>query len=159
MPCSCMYSVRSSAIRLVKVVHSVRMPCSVTIRTSSNKSSTCISTGRISTGGSRRPVGRMTCSTNTPPVCSISHLAGVADTNTDCGRIASHSSNLRGRLSMHEGRRKPWSDRVILRLKSPLYMPPICGTDTCDSSAKTIALSGMNSNNVGGGSPGARPVR
>lgn len=33
--------------------------------------------------------------------------AGVADTKTDCGRIASHSSNLRGRLSMQEGRRNP----------------------------------------------------
>ena len=32
--------------------------------------------GRISTGGSMRPVGRMTCSTKTPPVCSISHFAG-----------------------------------------------------------------------------------
>jgi hypothetical protein len=38
-------------------------------------------------------------------------------------------------------------------------MPPICGTLTWDSSAKTMALSGMNSNSVGGGSPGARPVR
>jgi hypothetical protein len=35
---------------------------------------------RISTGGSIRPVGRITCSAKTPPVCSISQLPGVAET-------------------------------------------------------------------------------
>ena len=159
MPCSCIYSVRSSDMRLVKVVTSVRKPSLVTRRTSSSKSSTCVSTGRISTIGSSRPVGRMICSVKTPPVCSISHFDGVAETKTDCGRIASHSSNLSGRLSMQEGRRKPCSASVILRRKSPLYMPPIWGTETWLSSANTIALSGINSNSVGGGSPGARPVR
>ena len=62
-----------------------------------------------------RPVGRITCSVKTPPVCSSSQAAGVAETKTDCGRIASHSSNLSGRLSMQEGRRKPCSARVNLR--------------------------------------------
>ena len=36
--------------------------------------------GRISTGGSMSPVGRMTCSTKTPPVRSISQPPGVAET-------------------------------------------------------------------------------
>jgi hypothetical protein len=62
--------------------------------------------------GSIRPVGRMTCSTKTPPVRSISHGPGVADTCTVCGRMPSHSSNLSGRLSTQDGRRKPNSARV-----------------------------------------------
>ncbi len=64
--------------------------------------------GRILTGGSIRPVGRITCSTNTPPLSFSSQPLGVADTATDCGRIMSHSSNRSGRLSMQEGRRKPY---------------------------------------------------
>ena len=48
----------------------------------------------------------------TPPVRSSSHDAGVAETKTVWGRIASHSSNFKGRLSRHEGRRKPCSARV-----------------------------------------------
>ncbi|MEZ6010661.1 MAG: hypothetical protein R3C08_02160 [Hyphomonas sp.] len=112
-----------------------------------------------STGGSSRPVGRMTCSVKTPPVRSSSHGPGVAETCTVCGRMASHSSNLRGRLSMQEGRRKPYSASVDLRLKSPRNMAPIWGIVWWDSSAKTRALSGRYSNMVGGGSPGFRPVR
>ena len=76
-----------------------------------------------------------------------------------CGRMASHSSKRSGRLSMQEGRRKPYSASVALRRKSPRYMPPICGTVTWLSSVKTRALSGRYSNRVGGGSPGLRPVR
>ena len=34
----------------------------------------------VNTGGSINPVGRMTCSANTPPVWFISHLPGVAET-------------------------------------------------------------------------------
>ena len=45
------------------------------------RSSTWSSTGLISTGGSIRPVGRITCSANTPPVSFISHGPGVAETN------------------------------------------------------------------------------
>jgi hypothetical protein len=60
---------------------------------------------------------------------------------------------------MQEGRRKPYSARVALRLKSPLYMPPICGTVWWLSSVNSRALSGMYSKKVGGGSPGRRPVR
>ncbi len=60
---------------------------------------------------------------------------------------------------MQEGRRKPYSASVVLRLKSPLYMAPIWGTVWWLSSVKTRALSGRYSNMVGGGSPGLRPVR
>src|SRR6059058_2732520 len=96
-------------------------------RTSPTRSSTCVRAGRMSTGGSISPVGRITCSTNTPPDCVSSHSDGVADTATVCGRIASHSSKRSGRLSMQEGRRKPYSASVALRRKSPRYIPPICG--------------------------------
>ncbi len=75
-----------------------------------------------------RPVGRITCSLNTPPVSFISHGPGVAETNTDCGRIASHSLKRSGRLSMQLGRRKPYSASVIFRRWSPRAIAPICGT-------------------------------
>ncbi len=71
-----------------------------------------------------RPVGRITCSAKTPPVRCISQPPGVAETQTVCGRIASHSSKRKGRLSIAEGRRKPNSASVALRLKSPRNMPP-----------------------------------
>ena len=38
------------------------------LRISSSTSSTWVLAGRTSTGGSMRPVGRMTCSANTPPI-------------------------------------------------------------------------------------------
>ena len=75
------------------------------------------------------------------------------------GRMASHSSNLSGRLSTQDGRRKPNSARVDLRLKSPRNMPPSWGTVTWDSSTISSAFSGRYSKSVGGGSPGLRPVR
>ena len=88
-------------------------------RTSSMTSSTwekpSLETGRTSTGGAIRPVGRITCATKTPPARFISHSPGVAETWMVSGRMASHSSNLSGRLSMQEGRRKPYSARVNLR--------------------------------------------
>ena len=67
------------------------------------------------TGGSIRPVGRITCSENTPPVSFISYGPGVADTKIVWGRINSHSAKRKGRLSMQLGRRKPYSASVILR--------------------------------------------
>src|SRR3977135_1540393 len=109
------------------------------------------------TGGSISPVGRITCSTNTPPLSFNSHALGVADTATDCGRIMSHSSKRSGRLSMQEGSRKPYSASVALRRKSPLNMPPICGTVTWLSSANTSALSGTYWNRVVGAAPGEVP--
>jgi superfamily II DNA or RNA helicase len=45
---------------------------------SSNRSSTWLITGRTSITGSRRPVGRITCSTTTPPDFSSSKSPGVA---------------------------------------------------------------------------------
>ena len=59
-----------------------------------------------------------------------------------CGRMASHSSNRSGRLSMHDGSRKPYSASVAFLRKSPRYMPPSCGTVTWLSSTNTSALSG-----------------
>ena len=109
--------------------------------------------------GSMSPVGRITCSTKTPPVRSSSHGPGVAERKIVCGRMASHSSNFKGRLSMQLGSRKPNSASVDLRLKSPRYMPPSWGTVTWPSSTNTTARSGKYSNSVGGGSPGRRPVR
>ncbi len=110
-------------------------------------------------GGSTSPVGRTICSTKTPPARSISHGPGVAETNTVWPRIASHSSNLSGRLSVQDGSRKPYSAKVVLRIQSPRNMPPNCGTVTWLSSTKTSASRGMYSKKVGGGSPGRRPVR
>ena len=110
-----MYSVRSSAMRFVSVVTSTRLPFAATSRHSAIRSSTCEATGRMMVGGSMRPVGRITCSVKTPPVCSISQGPGVAETKTDCGRIAFHSSKRMGRLSTQEGRRKPYSASVDLR--------------------------------------------
>jgi hypothetical protein len=63
-----------------------------------------VATGRISTGGSIRPVGRMTCSAKTPPVRSISQAPGVAETWMVCGRIASHSS--KRKRAVVDGRRQ-----------------------------------------------------
>ena len=121
------------------------------------RNQTDLSLAEISRGFNRAAGSPL--ATNTPPVRSISQEPGVAETCTVCGRIASHSSNRSGRLSRQDGRRKPYSASVALRRKSPLYMPPICGTVTWLSSVKTSALSGRYSNRVGGGSPGRRPVR
>ena len=44
----------------------------------------------------------MTCSAKTPPACSISQPPGVAETATESGRIASHSSK-RKRTVVHAG--------------------------------------------------------
>ena len=61
----------------------------------------------------------------------------------DRGRvIASNSSNLSGRLSSAEGRRKPCETSVSLRARSPRYIPPICGTVMCDSSIMISAFFG-----------------
>ena len=54
-------------MRLVSVVTSTRSLRSARTRISSSRSSTCPFTGRTSICGSTRPVGRITCSTTTPP--------------------------------------------------------------------------------------------
>ena len=86
--------------------------------------------------GSSKPVGRMICSTITPPARVSSYSLGVADTNTVCGVRVSHSSKRRGRLSRADGKRKPKSTKVSLRERSPFHMEPIWGTVWCDSSTK-----------------------
>ena len=58
-------------MRLVRVVTRTRSPFSARARISASRSSTWPFTGRTSIGGSMSPVGRMTCSTTTPPAfCS-----------------------------------------------------------------------------------------
>src|SRR5690606_9572789 len=107
--------------------------------------------------GSINPVGRIICSINSPWVCSNSQGPGVAETNTVWGRKASHSSNFKGRLSLQDGKRKPYSLKVSLRERSPLYMPLSWGTVTWLSSTIKRAFFGKYSKRVGGGSPGALP--
>ena len=102
-------------MRLVKVVTSTRWSALVQTLHSASRSSTWFSVGRIWQTGSIRPDGRTTCSTKTPPVRSNSQPPGVAETYIVCGRIASHSSNLRGLLSIQEGKRNPCSAKVDLR--------------------------------------------
>ena len=79
MPAFFRYSVRSSAIFLVRVVTSTRSFRAARALISPMRSSIWPWTGRTSTRGSRRPVGRMTCST----IWSAwprSYSAGVAET-------------------------------------------------------------------------------
>ncbi len=65
-------------MRLVSVVTRMRPPRPITMRHSASRSSTWRSTGRTSVTGSISPVGRITCSANTPCTRSISHGPGVA---------------------------------------------------------------------------------
>ena len=117
------YSAKSSAIRFVRVVTSTRSPRSERSRISSSRSSTWPRTGRTSTGGSSKPVGRMICSTTTPPQRSSSMSPGVAETNTTCFASDSHSSKRSGRLSNADGSRNPCWTSVSFRERSPLYIP------------------------------------
>ena len=83
--------------------------------------------------GSTIPVGRTSCST-TRSLFSSSYGPGVADTYTAWLTVASNSSKVSGRLSSADGRRKPKSTRISLRVRSFLYMPTTCGIVMCDSS-------------------------
>ena len=98
--------------------------------------------GRTSTIGSTRPVGRTSCST-TAPACCCSYGPGVAETNTAWRILPSNSSNLSGRLSSALGRRKPYSTSVVLRARSPLYMPPNWPISTWLSSRNMRQSGGM----------------
>ena len=71
MPTSCIYAVRSSAIRLVSVVISTLFFFAVSLFTSEIRSSICPCTGRTSIFGSNSPVGRIICSTRSSS-CSFS---------------------------------------------------------------------------------------
>ena len=83
----------------------------------------------------------MICSTTRVEFCS-SNVPGVAETSTTCGTRCTNSSKRSGRLSSADGSRKPCSTSCSLRLRSPSYMPPICGTVLCDSSMKTMKSPG-----------------
>ena len=133
---------RFSAIRLVSVVISTRSPQETRSRISESTSSTWVATGRISTGGSTSPVGRTTSSMISSPASRSSYGPGVADTYTLRGARASHSSKRNGRLSSADGSRNPKSTSVSLRARSPLYIAPICGIVTCDSSTTSNASGG-----------------
>jgi len=69
MPCSCIYSVKSSAMRLVNVVHKVRCH-RVTAPPRSSRSSTCISTGRF-LPSVEQPGWPHTCTVTHRRLCSI----------------------------------------------------------------------------------------
>ena len=70
-----------------------------------------------------------------------------------------NSSNLSGRLSRAEGRRKPCSTSTVLRERSPSYIAPSWGTEACDSSTRVRNPGGKKSSSVYGLAPGGRPVR
>ncbi|MNS92911.1 hypothetical protein D3C72_1270590 [compost metagenome] len=133
-------SVSCSAIRLVSVVTSTRSPACTRMLISDSRSSTWVVAGRTMMIGSTRPVGRTTCST-TCPAWSFSNCAGVAETNITWRILRSNSSNFSGRLSSADGIRKPYSTSVVLRARSPLYMPLSWPISTCDSS-RNISASG-----------------
>ena len=73
---------------------------------------------------------------------AIIHSAKSGETKIICGDRFSHSSNRNGRLSNAEGSLKPCSTKVSFRERSPLYIPPSCGTVTCDSSITSNASFG-----------------
>ena len=79
IPAFCRYTVRSSAIFLVRVVTSTRSCRAVRRLISPMRSSIWPSMGRTSTWGSSRPVGRITCSTVWPDRVR-SYSPGVAET-------------------------------------------------------------------------------
>src|SRR6202162_1393172 len=74
-----------------------------------------------------------------------------------CPIIESHSTKVRGRLSSADGSRTPCSTKGILRARSPLFMPSIWGTATCDSSTIRSASSGRKSSRQCGRWPSAPP--
>jgi hypothetical protein len=93
-------------MRFVSVVTSTRSFTFTRLVTSESRSSTWLEAGRRITTGSMRPVGRTTCST-TCAAWVRSYSAGVAETKIAWRTWRSNSSNLSGRLSSAEGRRKP----------------------------------------------------
>ena len=71
--------------------------------------------GLISITGSNKPVGRMTCSTTSPPDCCNSYGPGVAETYTT-SRIRRSNSSSAAAGYQALGKRKPCSTSVDLRL-------------------------------------------
>ena len=101
------YSVRSSAILLVKDVTRTLPPLSTRFLICSSRSSTWFEAGLSSMIGSMRPVGRMICSTTRPLPLASSKAPGVAETYMAWLTWPSNSSNCRGRLSRALGSRNP----------------------------------------------------
>ena len=148
---------RSSDRRLVSVVTSTRSPFPAAARISPMRFSTWPFVGRRLISGSSSPVGRISCSATTAERSS-SNGPGVAEAKTVWPVICSNSAKLCGRLSSAEGRRKPKSTSTCLRARSPLYMPPICGTVAWLSSMKSRKSFGKKSIRQNGRSP-ALPAR
>lgn len=110
-------------MRLVSVVTNVRSPRSIRSRISDKRSSTCPLEARISTIGSRIPVGRIISSVTIDEElanpgslraearqdedCCISQSPGVAETKMHCCTRAQNSASCKGRLSRADGSRKP----------------------------------------------------
>ena len=124
-PSSFMYSLKSSASRLVNVVTSTRSFISALFLICCRRSLTWVFAGNILTIGSTSPVGLIICSTTLPLHLSISYSEGVAETNNTCLTIDSHSSKRKGLLSRAEGSLKPYFTRVSFRDLSPAYIPRI----------------------------------
>src|SRR3990167_4704814 len=121
MPWSARCSERSSAILLVRVVTITLSPLAVLSFIFSKRWGIWPALGRISTVGSKSPVGLINCSAIASfPAFSSSCLAGVADTYTDFWTRFENSGNLSGRLSIAEGSRNPYSTRVLFLERSPL---------------------------------------
>ena len=59
----------------------------------------------------------------------ISYSPGVAETKITFFRCVSISSNFNGLLSYADGNLNPCSTKLLFRARSPLYIPPICGTE------------------------------
>ena len=92
----------------------------------------------------RAPPAEATCSRPRGTFCLVtsqrwrsSRSPGVADTYTICGTRCWNSGIFNGRLSAAVGKRNPCSMRLSFRDLSPKYMPPTCGSVTCDSSMMT----------------------
>ena len=101
------------------------------------------STGRISICGSSRPVGRMTCSTISPPARSSSSLLGVALTAmtwwTRSRELVVGQRTVVQRATAGGTRSRP---ATCLRERSPKNIPRTCGSVTCDSSTTSRKSSG-----------------
>ena len=94
-PTSAKYSLRFSAIRLVSVVTRTRSFRSARRRHSSSRSSIWPFTGRTSTIGSSKPVGRMICSITSPSVfCQFDTARASPKHRSSARRRASNSSKV-----------------------------------------------------------------
>ena len=127
------YSVRRSAIFLVRVVTRTLSFFSTRFCISAYRSSTCPFIGRTSILGSNSPVGLMTCST-IRALQFRSSSPGVAETNTAWFSFAQNSSKLSGLLSKADGSLNPYLTRFSFLALSPAYIALTWGSVTCDSS-------------------------